>query len=187
MLVKFILGWILLIGLGVKVVLGDYALDERHHRNGCQERNGHIACYEYSNETFRDFIQNLTNADQISSLTIRNSSSLQEIPSSICALTKLRRLDLPHNQIRNISSVRCLRNLEQINLYGNDIQALEDDVFSGLNKLTSVQLSYNSIAKIGKGVFTANHTKLRYVKLDHNKMKVVDIVDPFTTHIQKQC
>ena len=70
--------------------------------------------------------------------------------------------------------MRCLSNLQEINFDGNDIKSLEDDVFSGLNKLTTVQLSNNSIATIGKDVFTANHVKLRYVKLDHNKLKVLD-------------
>ena len=173
-MVKFILVWILLIGLEVNIAFGYDLPGERHHRKGCHEQNGQIKCDEYSDETFRDFIQNLTNTDQISSLAIHDSSSLREIPSSVCALTKLRRLDLSHNQMRNISSVRCLTNLQEINFDGNDIQSLEDDVFSGLNKLTTVQLSNNSIAKIGKGVFTENHVNLRYVKLDHNKLKVMD-------------
>ena len=172
---KSILVWILVIGLAAKIAFGDDALEGRHHRNGCFEQNGQIKCEEYSNETFCDFIRNLTNADQISSLTIRDSSSLSEIPSCICALSKLRLLDLSHNRIRNISSVKCHSHLQEINLDGNDIQSLEDDVFSGLNKLTSIQLSNNSIAKIGKDVFTANHINLRYVKLDHNKLKVLDI------------
>ena len=174
MMAMFIFLWILLIGIKVKIASGDDALKERNHKNGCHEQNGHIKCNEYSNETFRDFIQNLTNADQISSLTVHRSPLLREIPSSICALTDLRRLDLSHNHITNISHVRCLRNLRELNLDGNDIQSLEDDVFSGLNKLTAVQLSNNSIAKIGKGVFTAKHVNLRYVKLDHNKLKVLD-------------
>ena len=99
----------------------------------------------------------------ISSLTLTN------IPDSILNLTKLRKLDMSHNKIENLTSYFYnLINLTYLDLSNNRISSLSEDI-SKLKKLKYINLNFNNISSLPKSI--SNLEDLRSFSITNNRLK----------------
>nr|AAM97776.1 Toll-related protein [Aedes aegypti] len=73
--------------------------------------------------------------------------------------SKLRHLNLWHNEIRKVSKdmFRGAESLEELDLSVNLIKYLEPDVFDELPLLSTLNLGFNQLQSIPKGLLSSNH------------------------------
>jgi len=98
-----------------------------------------------------------------------NENGLAKIPSSLCQLKQLKKLDLSSNGISTVP--KCLgnlENLEQLNLGYNTIKSFPTE-FGKLTKLRILEVAYNEMTSIPSAF--GKFTKLENLVADNNKIK----------------
>jgi Leucine-rich repeat (LRR) protein len=81
-----------------------------------------------------------------------------------CGLTRLKKLDLSHNQLDDITYLSCLPALDELDVSHNAIQDLSK---AGHIRLRKLQITHNELEVFGLKHMPA----LRYLDLDGNKIK----------------
>jgi Leucine-rich repeat (LRR) protein len=114
---------------------------------------------------------------ELTSLTIVNSP-LNDVPQSVCQLTKLRSLYLNSNQLMRLS-VNCINKLVSLEIFSagdNRITELQDGLFDSLMNLREIYLHRNLISSIGLRVFSNSSTliNLRSISLASNQLKSLE-------------
>ena len=119
-----------------------------------------------------------------------SGNSLTSLPDGFfdnSVLQKLKYIDFSSNKIEelpeNLFNCSNLSNLEQLLLWGNKIKLLPEKLLQTdwLTSLNTVDLSSNEITFIPSHFFK-RLTKLKYLYLDHNKIKMVT-ADIFSNHL----
>lgn len=87
-------------------------------------------------------------------------------------MDNLRRLDLSHNEVREIQGLTELPRLERLDLSHNSLSRIDDTAFDGLHELQILDLSWNSLVEIGDGPFLKLFS-LRFIDLGHNRIELV--------------
>jgi len=93
---------------------------------------------------------------------------LRELPSGMSALTSLEELSAPGNQLRRLPDFGAMPLLREIDVHGNHIEALPDDV-RGLRALETFSLQGNSLRAIPKSLTTLR--RLRALNLAENNIR----------------
>ncbi|ELR53141.1 Leucine-rich repeat-containing G-protein coupled receptor 6 [Bos mutus] len=105
----------------------------------------------------------LRGTTSLESLTLTRAG-LQRLPPGMCQqLPRLRVLELSHNRIEGLPSLRGCQKLEEIGLQHNRIWEVRADTFRELTFLRSLDLSWNAIRSIHPEAFS---TLRSLVKLD---------------------
>ena len=109
----------------------------------------------------------------LTSLTVTNAS-LTRVPASVCALRNLNTLNLNGNNLSALpdNCLTAMKMLVTFSAVDNAIVGLQDALFDGLQNLVTLNLSSNEIAYIGLRVFSnaSDLVSLRYVNLDFNQL-----------------
>ena len=82
--------------------------------------------------------------------------NVQIFPKGIQKIFKnLKRIDIYFGRLKEINQedLKVFPQLNELDLYNNDIQVLEDKIFAYNLRLTYINLSYNKLAQIGENVF----------------------------------
>ncbi|XP_057585967.1 LOW QUALITY PROTEIN: leucine-rich repeat-containing G-protein coupled receptor 6 [Hippopotamus amphibius kiboko] len=91
-------------------------------------------------------------------------AGLRRLPPGVCQqLPRLRVLELSHNQIQGLPSLRGCQELQEIGLQHNRISEIRADTFRQLTSLQALDLSWNAIRAIHPEAFV---TLRSLVKLD---------------------
>ncbi|XP_062335822.1 LOW QUALITY PROTEIN: toll-like receptor 13 [Osmerus eperlanus] len=111
-----------------------------------------------------------TALQQLASLKM-SQNNLTSVPTVISNLTKLKTLDLSHNNIRRLgcSDFAHLTQLTVLTLFSNLISKLEACFFQDLNALEILRLSNNRIHSLGKA-FKNSLPNLKSLYLNSNKL-----------------
>ncbi|XP_035238659.1 toll-like receptor 9 [Anguilla anguilla] len=132
------------------------------------------------------FFKELTN---LTYLDISRNKLIYFSPEALCNLPEnLRTLKVSDNGLHYFpwGNLTVLINLYNLILSRNSLSQLPSDVIFGPN-LTFLDLSYNSIGQLPEGFFQAA-TSLRYLFLNNNQLKFLDIQSPpfqFDSCLQK--
>ncbi|PAV83404.1 hypothetical protein WR25_16135 [Diploscapter pachys] len=104
-------------------------------------------------------------------ILILKNNSLSELPiESFSSLSKLKHLDISHNNLLSLNGkvFKGLNSLETLHLDFNDIE-LSSESFAGLPNLRRLSISYNSLAFLPSDVFHTIST-LQHLELSSNKL-----------------
>ncbi|XP_021923765.1 uncharacterized protein LOC110831733 [Zootermopsis nevadensis] len=131
---------------------------------------------------------------QVLDVSSNNISNLEEdafaclpTPQGVSLNSNLRILDLSFNKISflNNSAFSVLQSLRQLNLAGNNLEALTGQCFNGLTSLLQLDVSANHISCIDDGVFRKLNNVQR-LNLSSNKLETLgDQCFCGLTHLQQ--
>jgi len=107
-----------------------------------------------------------------------SNTTLTQVPTSVCRLTKLIALHLDQNRLTQLPS-NCFTNmpdLRNLSANYNNITALQDGLFDGLRHLKRILIGSNQISEIGPGVFTENShlVNLTVISLNNNLLTTLE-------------
>lgn len=105
----------------------------------------------------------------------RNSvGQVWDITTTLCIMDKLEHLDLSFNKIRNLQSkdLAFAPNLKSLNLAGNSLSSLSDQVFSHLSSLLVLDLSDNIIVTLQDNIFEGTPL-LQKLFIQNNSFSIV--------------
>jgi Leucine-rich repeat (LRR) protein len=75
-------------------------------------------------------------------------NNIQLIPTGICSLKYLKRLEISDNKLKDFNSLTCLSNLEFLDLMINELQSLPEDM-GNLVSLKELYLTSNPLTNLG--------------------------------------
>ncbi|XP_023807995.1 leucine-rich repeat-containing G-protein coupled receptor 5 isoform X2 [Oryzias latipes] len=97
----------------------------------------------------------LTGTRSLESLTI-TGARITSLPTSVCEqLPNLQLLDLSYNQIQSLPSFSACESLQKLDLHHNEVEALEENTFTGLTSLRFLDLSWNRLSTVKPNGFSA--------------------------------
>jgi len=104
-----------------------------------------------------------------------NSTTITQIPISVCQLLNVVWLHLDNNRLTQIPD-NCFTNmtrLKTLTAENNSITELQNGLFDGLNSLTFLSFANNMITSIGLDVFSNPNDliSLRQIVLNHNRLR----------------
>merc|ERR1719471_1426483 len=104
-----------------------------------------------------------------------NNNYLDDIPSDIAGLNKLRTLDLGENRITSVVSQQLenLSSLYGLRLAGNQLSSIDGDIFRSNTNLHVLNIAHNQIATINQEAFKSLKN-LRALRLDNNELKDIN-------------
>ncbi|KIW63642.1 hypothetical protein PV04_08628 [Phialophora macrospora] len=108
-------------------------------------------------------IDGILDLDGLLELELSNND-IAQIDFEGCGLTRLKKLDLSHNQLEDITNLSCLPALDELDVSYNAIQDLSK---AGGTRLRKLQITHNELGVFGLKQMPA----LRYLDLDGNKIK----------------
>lgn len=125
-----------------------------------------------STELMSKHFAGLTELNEI----ILSSNGLTNLPQDLFSdFTNLTSLDLRSNNIKLSSGIfDSLTKLKYLELGHNDIQDLSEGIFKNLNELTQLNLWQNAIQHISKGAFEGL-VHLKALDLSANKLEALDV------------
>lgn len=94
------------------------------------------------------------------------------IPSGLSEYKLLDYLNIPKNRIRNLNGIGSLTNLHYLNLSGNRISEIPDEI-ENLQNLFELDLSNNRIKKVNTGITKLKNLKI--LNLKGNKIPFVEL------------
>lgn len=100
--------------------------------------------------------------------------AVQIIDGAFTSLKKLRRLNLPGNEIAMIveDAFADLEKLEFLNLDHNKLHYLQENIFDSLANLKNLSLDFNNLVEIPRNLFR-NNEQLECIWLTGNKIKLI--------------
>lgn len=94
------------------------------------------------------------------------------IPAQLNQYKSLEHLNIPNNRIRNLTGIGSLTNLHYLNLSGNRISEIPDEI-ENLQNLFELDLSNNRIKKVNTGITKLKNLKI--LNLKGNKIPFVEL------------
>jgi len=95
--------------------------------------------------------------------------------STTSAVATLRSLDLSNNELTTLyGGLSLFRRLECLTVRGNRLTRIERDAVTGLDRLTSLDLSYNNLATFGDGALLPL-VQLRRLNLAGNRLRTLSV------------
>lgn len=112
---------------------------------------------------------------ELLAIDVRNCA-VQIIDGAFTILRKLKRLNLPSNEIAIIvdDAFVDLEKLEFLNLDHNKMDFLHENIFDSLANLKNISLDFNNLVEIPKDLFRYNEN-LEYIWLTGNKIKLISV------------
>ncbi len=159
------------------------------------EKLEHLELLDLNGNEFKKIpVDQIKRCKSLKALNIRENE-IKEVYSDLSQLIRLRALDLGQNKIAKISSeiklpgiqfFRADQNelvdfpkafanmgiLREINLQGNLIEALDQEILSSLVKLRKLNLSYNPITDLSELKYCSKLTQLKINGIDLSKSDV---------------
>lgn len=101
--------------------------------------------------------------------------SLTSVENQFKGLSKLKYLNLMHNNIENVTGDAFidLINLEEMDLAENKIQILEEKTFASLKAMKKLHLRDNKIRNFHPGIFK-NLVNIEFINLRGNEIEILD-------------
>lgn len=102
------------------------------------------------------------------------SNCLTDVPSMRAASSTLVWVNFRHNFIRNVSKLSFdgAPNLERIDLSTNSIYSIENEAFSGLDRLISIQMDHNRLGALKSHTFDGAPSLMR-ISLRNNSISII--------------
>ncbi|XP_001368996.1 leucine-rich repeat-containing G-protein coupled receptor 6 isoform X1 [Monodelphis domestica] len=102
-------------------------------------------------------------------------AGIRLLPLGMCQqLPRLRVLELSHNHIEDLPSLRRCQKLEEIGLQHNQMWEIGADTFSQLSALRALDLSWNAIQFIHPEAFVTLHSLIK-LDLTHNRLTTLPL------------
>ncbi|XP_059620122.1 leucine-rich repeat-containing G-protein coupled receptor 4-like [Phlebotomus argentipes] len=110
----------------------------------------------------------INDSEDITQLTIEDSS-MENLPLKLLApLVSLKKLTVTNTTLKHVDSIK-LRNLTTLDLSANQITSLDEEAFAGCTNLTSINLSSNKIHALNGEPFT-NDSEINMMDLSKNNI-----------------
>ncbi|XP_075992025.1 artichoke [Anticarsia gemmatalis] len=164
------------------------------------QENAALSTLDFSKNKLKSISPSLVNRALEVEIFNISSNNLNELPTSLNMLSKLRMLDASFNHIKHFDgnsinsintlkdfkmpnnklvelrtgSFKDLRDLETIDLDNNDIEIIHPKAIANLPNLVSIYLSRNHIIDLPDKVFS-NLPKLRILELQGNRLQYISL------------
>lgn len=100
---------------------------------------------------------------------------LRYFPTNICSFKYLIHIRLSYNRIQSIGDISCMKNLEVLDLGGNQIQTVPNSTFLGLSSLLEINLSNNNIISMDPNTISDKSIGALYYDFSKNPLQSFDI------------
>lgn len=131
----------------------------------------YLSYIELNNNLLLGIAEGTWNCPELVSFSASNNLIKGNIPSGLCSLTNMGRLDLSNNQIETLpKEIGNLINLGTLNMSNNNLRVIPDGAIY-LNKLTSFSASNNQIEYINKDF--GQFPYLEQIDLSNNQLTFI--------------
>ncbi|XP_052279900.1 uncharacterized protein LOC127877746 [Dreissena polymorpha] len=103
---------------------------------------------------------------------------LRYLPENLCNFTNgLIDVDLSHNKLSEVDAIKCLTNLDTLNLGFNHIIHIKNTTLHEMNYLRVLRLDGNNLANLDANTLNIRHGNILFVDVSYNHFETLDITN----------